>query len=88
MSDDGNVAPQLNVSAQDILAAIAFEAQRIVAATQQHAAGYPFPPPALLQEVIARMTHLNSILLQVGGLITETNSTSLNVSSAMKAELN
>lgn len=86
MSD--NAMPQLNVSAQDVLAAIAFEAQRIVSATQQHAAGYPFPKPELIKEVLDRMTHLNSVLLQVGGMINDGTSASLSSTSSMKAELN
>ena len=52
----------LTVQASDVLAAIAFEAQRIVAATNNHAAGAPFPDPNGIDQVIARMSELNSAL--------------------------
>lgn len=83
-----NTIPQLNVSAQDVLAAIAFEAQRIVSAAQQHAAGYPFPNPELIKEVLDRMASMNNVLLQVGGLISDKTNAGLTSSSAMKAEFN
>lgn len=88
MNDANGNLPHLNISAQDLLAAIAFEAQRIVAASQQHAAGYPFPAPQLLQDVINRMTHLNSVLLQFNGVIPDATQGDLTSKSGMKAELN
>lgn len=78
----------LNVSAQDVLAAIAFEAQKIVASAAQHAAGYPFPSPMQLQQVIDRMVVLNKILLPFDGLLSKDGSPSMNTQSAMKVELN
>lgn len=52
----------LTVQASDVLAAIAFQAQRIVAATNNHAAGAPFPDPKGIDEVLVRMSELNSAL--------------------------
>lgn len=53
----------INITAQDILASIGFEAQRIAAAIAQHAVGYAFPPPDSLQKHIDRMNNLNQALI-------------------------
>ncbi len=55
----------ISLNASDVLAAIAFEAQKIVAAAGHHAAGAPFPDPQLLAKVIARMGELNQSLMQL-----------------------
>jgi hypothetical protein len=53
------------VTADDLLAAIAFQAQRISAAAAHTAAGAPFPDPASIQAAIDRMTQLNARLAVV-----------------------
>lgn len=55
----------LTMNASDLLAAIAFEAQRIVAAAGQHAAGAQFPEPEAIAKTIARMSELNGHLLMM-----------------------
>lgn len=52
----------LTMTAADVLAAIAFGAQRIVAAAGQHAAGAPFPDPSLIAHELTRMSELNDAL--------------------------
>lgn len=54
---------RITMTASDILAACAFEAQRIVAAAGQHAAGAPFPDPDAIAGTLRRMTELNDALL-------------------------
>ena len=78
---------QINVSAQDILAALGFEAQRIVAAVAQHAAGYPFPSPKQIQEVIDRMVALNGTLLKYQPIL-DANKASASVESGLEVKLN
>jgi hypothetical protein len=50
------------MTAPDVLAAIAFGAQRIVAAAGQHAGGAPFPDPNLIAAELTRMSELNEAL--------------------------
>lgn len=78
---------KVNVSAQDILAAIGFEAQRIVAAVSQHAAGYPFPKPDAMSQILQRMTNLNNVLIQIGDAAIAGDQ-SVKAKSGVKAELN
>ncbi len=52
----------LKMTNADVLAAIAFGAQRIVAAAGNHAAGAPFPHPDAIGQEIARMHELNEAL--------------------------
>lgn len=59
----------VNFTAQDILAAIGFEAQRLSSGVAQHAAGSVFPNPVIIQKVIDRMSELNKTLLQFGALL-------------------
>jgi hypothetical protein len=66
---------QVNFTAQDILASIGFEAQRLAAAVGQHAAGAPFPDPNIMQQVIDRMSHLNKTLVKFAGILTPPAST-------------
>jgi hypothetical protein len=68
---------QVDFTAQDVLAAMGFEAQRLATAVAQHAAGYPFPDPRSLKQVIDRMAHLNNTLLKFKDLLAapETNRT-------------
>jgi|WetSurMetagenome_2_1015567.scaffolds.fasta_scaffold40738_2 hypothetical protein len=61
----------VNFSAQDVLAALGFEAQRLAAAVGQHAAGAPFPDPRVIQQVLNRMNHLNVTLIKFGSLLTQ-----------------
>lgn len=61
----------LNFTAQDVLASLGFEAQRIAAAVGQHAAGAPFPNPLIIQQLIERMSHLNTTLIKFGALLTQ-----------------
>ena len=49
----------------DLLAAIAFQAQRIVSAAAQTASGAAFVDPAALQSAIEHMLHLNGRLLEL-----------------------
>jgi hypothetical protein len=72
---------EVGLTAQDILASIGFEAQRIAAGVSQHAAGAPFPDPKLLQHVIDRMGKLNGMLMQFGALL------SMGSNGAMTAKL-
>ena len=60
----------LPLTAQDILAALGFEARRLAAAVDQHAAGAPFPDPKIIEQVLAKMGVLNKALLQFGALLT------------------
>lgn len=60
---------QISFSAQDILASIGFEAQRIAAAVGQHAAGAPFPDPNVVQQLIDRMSHLNKTLVKFSSVL-------------------
>ena len=53
----------LVVRSSDVLAMIAFEAQKIVAAMNQHAAGAQFPDPQLLGQTISRMAELQQTLV-------------------------
>ena len=48
----------LTVRSSDVLAMIAFEAQKIVAVMNHHAAGAQFPDPELLGQTIGRMAEL------------------------------
>jgi hypothetical protein len=73
---------EVNFTAQDILAAIGFEAQRVAAGVSQHAAGAPFPDPKIIQQVLDRMTHLNKTLLQFGALL-YTKPTEINAEGGM-----
>ncbi len=73
----------VRISPQDILAMLAFEAQRIVSAAQQHAAGFPFPPPTQMKEVITRMANLNETLIYYN-IGSEQKATDVE----MKAQLN
>jgi len=75
----------LNISAQDVLAAIGFEAQRIVHAVNQHAAGYPFPNPNELQLVIDHVVQLNHVLTNYSQVLFP--SPTLTATSAMSVEL-
>ena len=50
------------MTSADVLAAIAFGAQRIVAAAGNHAAGAPFPDPVAIGKELARMNDLNDAL--------------------------
>jgi hypothetical protein len=59
----------IDFTAQDILAAIGFEAQRLAAGVAQHAAGASFPDPKVIQQVIDRMNELNQTLLKFGGVL-------------------
>jgi hypothetical protein len=87
-NDNADNLPELTISPQDVLAAISFEAQRIVAAVQQHAAGYPFPSPKQIQEVIDRMIVLNHTLLANQAEIARANSAEVNSRAAMEVQLN
>lgn len=62
-----NNAPQgdgrLTISSSDVLSMIAFEAQKIVAVTNHHAAGAQFPDPHLLGQTIDRMAELQRTLV-------------------------
>jgi hypothetical protein len=80
------VKHQVDFTAQDILAAMGFEAQRLAAAVAQHAAGYPFPDPRALKQLIDRMAHLNDTLLKFKDLLTPTE-TSMAANSGMKVTL-
>lgn len=53
----------IEFTTQDIVASLGFEAQRIVAAVNHYAGGYPLPHPSELQAVIDRMAELNGALL-------------------------
>lgn len=75
--------PPLAISPQDVLAALGFEAQRIVAGVQQHAAGYPFPPADQIQQVLDRMQQLNRTLLDFMA-----KNAAANAKSGMEATLN
>ena len=85
---EGNSPHQINVTAQDLLAALGFEAQRLVAAVSQHAAGYPFPSPLEMQKVLDRMFNLNQTLTQFGSVLTQAEQVSFGAQSGMKVELN
>jgi hypothetical protein len=76
-----------DITPQDVLAAISFEAQRIIASTNQHAAGAPFPDPAVLKQVLDRMTQLNNMLLTVGKLLGESSNPSMSATSGMAVRL-
>jgi len=77
---------EINFSAQDILAAMGFEAQRLAAAVSQHAVGYPFPDPAVLKQLIDRMAQLNDTLMHAKDLLTPPG-TVMGVQSGMKVTL-
>jgi hypothetical protein len=80
---------QVNFTAQDMLAAIGFEAQRLAAGVAQHAAGYPFPDPMEIKKIIDRMGHLNKTLIMFGGILGQSETSGFNVgaNSGMGAEL-
>ncbi len=54
---------RITMTSADILAAIAFQAQSIIAATGQHAAGAPFPDPKAIEATLKRMGELNQYLM-------------------------
>lgn len=85
-----NELDQLNVSASDVLAMLGFEAQRIASAVGQHAAGYPFPSPAQMQEVLDKMQRLNTTLMRyAAALAVQTESaTDIAAKADMKVQLN
>ena len=75
----------VNFSAQDILASLGFEAQRIAAAVGQHAAGAPFPDPRVIQQLIDRMSHLNATILKFASALQQP--TSMNGQGGMNVKL-
>ena len=74
------------ISAQDILAALGFEAKRLSGAVDQHAAGYPFPDPREMNVAIERITQLNNLLISF--LPAEDSKNALKSSCGMSVELN
>jgi hypothetical protein len=68
---------------QDVLAAIGFEAQRIANSVGQHSAGAPFPDPKALQEVINRMSELNTSLIHVVATVEKMRAAGQDVAGAV-----
>jgi hypothetical protein len=60
---------QLNISIQDVLAAIGFKAVSIATVIQQHAVGSPFPNPEQLVLVIRDMLSKAEIIQKFGGVL-------------------
>lgn len=75
----------ISITAQDIMAAVSFEAKRISASIDSHAAGYPCPPASNLRSAILRMANLVDILVDAES---KTDSTNISSSSGMGVELN
>jgi hypothetical protein len=74
------------ISAQDVLAALGFEAKRLSCAVDQHAAGYLFPDPREMKVAIERIAHLNNLLISF--LHAEDPKNTLKSSCGMSVELN
>lgn len=77
----------IEFSAQDVLAALGFEAQRIAAAVGQHAAGAQFPDPRIIQQLIDRMSHLNKTLINFSAALNP-GGPSMVAQGGMKVEFN
>jgi hypothetical protein len=85
ISDSKNT---LSTTMEDVLGAIALQAQRIVAAASQYAAGGVFPAPEEVQKVIDRMSELNQANIRFLLFIKPTDvSGSMTASSGMSVRL-
>lgn len=78
---------EVKVSPQDIIAMISFEAQRIVAASQLHAAGHPMPSPEIMGSIIEKMAGLNHVLSHYNALLPQEQEPELKSQAKMKVEL-
>lgn len=56
---------QISITPTDLLAMMAFEAQKIVSSSHQVAAGAQFPNPVAIAQVVQRMAAINSQLLSL-----------------------
>jgi hypothetical protein len=74
----------MNISSQDVLAAIGFNAARISAVIQQHAMGAPFPPADQLVLVLQDMLAKAMTLQKFGGVM---DGPDMSARVAIKAEL-
>lgn len=77
----------VNFTAQDILASLGFEAQRIAAAVAQHAQGAPFPDPCVIKQLIYRMGHLNETLIRFGAFLTQPAPTEMRAEGGMTVKM-
>jgi hypothetical protein len=78
------MSDQLNISAQDVLAAIGFKAVSVATVVSQHAAGAPFPNPDQLVAVIEDMLTKAKTIQRFGGLM---DGPHMQARASVKAEL-
>jgi hypothetical protein len=81
------MSSEVQITKQDLIAMIAFEAQRIVSASQLYAAGHPMPSPLVLKGIIEKMAGLNNVLGRYESLLPSQNP-ELEAQGSVKVEFN